>query len=144
MRVLSPGVILCLELQITPIWYFSPQKFQIHRKIVDRIYLSRVEQQSSLQQGQPNRERLSCYFISTVVLRPLGYEFHLFWCQIGQCFLERCLIEVGPLVGPTINISYFDLSLFVDKDIVRADIPNFSCQLRKFSRATDQRIQQIP
>lgn len=53
-------------------------------------------------------------------------------------FLESCFIEICVLIGPSEDICDFDLSFFVDEDVVRSDITYFAVDGAEIFGAADQ------
>lgn len=69
---------------------------------------------------------------------------HLFWRNICLLFFKRTLFKIGLLIRPREGISYFDLSFFVDKDVMRPYVTYFPIDLWKIFRTAHQTVQQVP
>ena len=57
---------------------------------------------------------------------------------------EGSFIEVGAFVGPAVEITYFDLSLLVDEDVVGSDISYFAVDFIEILCAGDQGVEEVP
>ena len=53
-------------------------------------------------------------------------------------FLESCFLKICVLIGPSKDICDFDLSFFVDEDVVRPDITYFAVDSAKIFGTADQ------
>jgi hypothetical protein len=58
--------------------------------------------------------------------------------------LEGSFLKIGFFVRPGENVCYFDLSFFIDEDVVGSDITNFFVNGVEISRTADQTVKKIP
>ena len=57
---------------------------------------------------------------------------------------EGGFVEVGAFVGPAVEVAYFDLSLFVDEDVVGSDISYFAVDFIEILGAGDEGVEEVP
>lgn len=108
--------------------------------MLDGVQLSHVKEQPRFKEGQSNRKRFRQNLVSGVVVISLGYQTHFFRGEVGELLFEGSFLVVGFFVGPGKDVGDFDLSLFVDEDVVRPDISDFSVDGVEVLGTADQTI----
>ena len=77
-----------------------------------------------IETGEPDGEGLSEFLIDTFLHFSKLVVLDLFWGEVSGLFFVEGFGVVGLFAGPRVNRSDFDLSIFVDKDVIRPDIAN--------------------
>ncbi len=70
-----------------------------------------------------------------------GNQADLFRREIGELFFKGSLVEIVAFVRPTEQVSYFDLPLFVDEDIIRPNITYFAVDFGKVTGTAAETIE---
>lgn len=69
---------------------------------------------------------------------------HLFWRNICLLFFKCTLFKIGFLIRPRVGVGYFDLSFFVDEDVMRPYVTYLPIDLWKILSTAHQAVQQVP
>lgn len=72
-----------------------------------------------------------------------GDDAHFFGCEVGELFFECGFFEVGFFVGPGEYVCDFDLSFFVDEDVVGAYVTDFAFDFVEVFGAADEAVEEV-
>jgi hypothetical protein len=84
----------------------------------------RFRESGGIEAGESDGEGLSKFLIDTFLHFPELVVLDLFWREVSGLFFVEGFGVVGLFAGPRVNRSDFDLSIFVDKDVIGSDIPD--------------------
>lgn len=132
------------ETRILPFGYFICQLIQINWKMFNRVQFLCIEKQTRLKEGQTDRKRFRYDLICCILMISLWNEPHFFRREVGQLSLEGSFVEVGALVRPTVQISYFDLTFLVDENVIGSDIADLTIDSTEVTSTWTETVEQVP
>ena len=99
---------------------------------------------SCLQSCQADCEWFCLVLVDVGFLLALLAGVGFFWRKVCKLFLNDGFNVVGGLAWPRVQIWNFDLSFFIDEQIMRPNVSNLTPKFPKIMSRCYERVQQIP